>query len=371
MKLSVVILNYKVPYHLLLCLDSVTRATEHIEAEIIVVDNNSEDESCDLVQQHFPKVILIKNTKNSGFSKGNNSGVKKAKGEYVCLLNPDVVVPEDCFTRVLAYHQDLKNPGAIGVQLVDGSGEFLNESKRNIPTPRVALKKLLGNSSAYYNFDLKKDANGPTDILVGAFMFMKTELYRSTGGLDEDYFMYGEDIDLSYRIRKAGFQNYYCGETQVLHFKGESTTKDEVYLKNFFEAMSIFYRKHFRTYKTSFKLVKLSLKPIMAFEKLKINSIKIQTRLVENISLISENQDLKQALKTKFGTAVNIMTTIPSEQKNSLIVLDANFISYKECIKTIINLKSRNTIFRIKPGIFNFMIGSESKHKKGEVTDLS
>lgn len=355
----------------MLCLESVSRAIKQIDAEIIVVDNKSEDESCELVKQNFPEVILINNTQNSGFSKGNNIGVEKAKGEYLCILNPDTVIPEDCFNNLLKHYKQLKNPGAIGVQLVDGTGGFLEESKRNVPTPRVAFKKLFGNSTSYYNFNLSKDENGSTDILVGAFMFLKTELYLKVGGFDEDYFMYGEDIDLSYRIKKAGFQNYYYGETKVLHFKGESTTKDQVYLKHFFNAMYIFYKKHFKSYKTSFKLVKQILKLTMALEKLKLKSVKIQKQEFKNIYLISENVDLQSSLGPKFNSKIILLTKINSEVKDALVIIDTNYVHYKECIQLLIDLKSKNNAFRIKPINFNFMIGSENKNMKGEVISLS
>ncbi len=355
----------------MLCLDSVTKAIENIDAEIIVVDNNSEDQSCDLVKQNFPKVNLIRNTENSGFSKGNNKGVKSAKGEYLCILNPDTVVPEDCFSKLFKHYLELENIGAIGVQLIDGSGEFLEESKRNVPTPRVALKKLLGRPSSYYNFDLEKDKNGSTNILVGAFMFLKTDLYVSIGGFDEDYFMYGEDIDFSYRIKKAGFQNYYFGKSKVLHFKGESTTKDHVYLKHFFNAMCIFYKKHFKTYGTSFKLIKQSLKLKKSIEKLKLNSVKTQSREFKNVYLFSEDRDLQAYLKVKLNSNVNLISKINSEIKSALIVIDANHVQYKDCIEMITELKSKNNVFRIKPRNYNFMIGSDSKYLKGEVVDLS
>lgn len=371
MKLSVVILNYKVPHHLILCLDSVTKAIENIDAEIIVVDNNSEDESCDLVKKNFPSVNLIINTENTGFSKGNNKGVAKAKGDYLCILNPDTVVPEDCFIKLFEYHQKLKNPGAIGVQLIDGSGEFLEESKRNVPTPQVALKKLLGNCSSYYNSDLEKDKNGPTDILVGAFMFLKTDLYLKVGGFDEDYFMYGEDIDFSFRIKKAGFQNYYYGGSKVLHFKGESTTKDKVYLKHFFNAMYIFFEKHFKTYETSFKFVKHSLKIKRSIEKMKLKPSKTQNLKFKKVNLVSEDINLRASLNVKVNTDVNLVSNIDSEIRDTLIVIDTKYTGYKECISLLADLKSKNNAFRIKPRNHHFMIGSESKYIKGEVTDLS
>ena len=371
MKLSIVILNYKVPHYLMLCLDSVTKAVEHLDAEIIVVDNKSEDESCKFVKTFFPDVILISNTENLGFSKGNNIGAEQAKGEYLCILNPDTVLPEDCFTKLIGFHKELQNPGSIGVQLIDGSGEFLKESKRNVPTPRVALMKLLGNCSQYYNLKLNQNEKGETDILVGAFMFMKTSLYRQVNGFDEDYFMYGEDIDLSFRILKAGFKNYYFGEIQSVHFKGESTTKDQVYLKRFYNAMYIFYKKHFRNYKTSFKLVKQILKLTKIIEKVRLESLKTIDSSKRNTLIITEDSFLTKQIKSKTAYQVNCAHKIPEKCADTLIVFDAEFISYKDSIKALINNKLKNNIFRYKPRNQNFIIGSESKHFKGEILKLN
>ena len=355
----------------MLCIDSVTKATKNIESEIIVVDNNSKDESCDLVNAHFPEVILIKNEENTGFSKGNNIGAAKAKGEFLCILNPDTIVPEDCFTRLLEYHLQLRNPGAIGVQLIDGSGEFLDESKRNIPTPKIAMKKLMGNYDSYYNLNLNENDCGPTDILVGAFMFMKTDLFKKIEGFDETYFMYGEDIDLSYRILKAGFQNYFFGKTKVLHFKGESTVKDQVYLNRFFNAIYIFYKKHFKTYKTLYQLVKLSLKFTMALERTRLNALKVTNHHYDKIQLISTDGCLKTSIKNNFNSEVSMEPKMTSKITNTLIVLDADSMQYKECIKTIASFKSKTNAFRIKPRSFKLIIGSESKYVKGEVIHLS
>jgi GT2 family glycosyltransferase len=355
----------------MLCLDSVTKAIEHLDAEIIVVDNKSEDESCKFVKAFFPDVILISNTENLGFSKGNNIGVEQAKGEYLCILNPDTVIPEDCFTKLISFHKELQNPGAIGVQLVDGSGDFLKESKRNVPTPKVALMKLLGDCSQYYNLKLNQNKRGETDILVGAFMFMKTPLYRQVNGFDEDYFMYGEDIDLSYRIQKAGFKNYYFGEIQAVHFKGESTTKDQVYLERFYNAMYIFYKKHFRNYKTSYELVKQILKLAKIIEEIKLKSLKPMDASKRYTLIITEDSCLTKQIKSKIATEVNSAVKIPEEFTNTLIVFDAESISYKESIEALIKAKHKNNIFRYRPRKQNFIIGSESKHFKGVILKLN
>ena len=233
-------------YFLELCIKSVEAAIADIDAEIIVIDNNSPDDSCDMVKQLFPSVRLIENKENLGFSKGNNIGVAQAKGEYLCILNPDTIVAEDTFTKLIYFADSKEKLGIIGCQLIDGKGKFLPESKRNIPKPKVALKKLVGDDKAYYANQLKIDDIGEVEVLVGAFMFLKKEVYDAVGGFDEDYFMYGEDIDISYKVLKTGCKNFYFGKTTIVHFKGESTLRDADYAKRFYGAMQIFYKKHFQ-----------------------------------------------------------------------------------------------------------------------------
>ena len=245
MKLSVVILNYKTPYFLRLCLESVQRATANLESEIIVIDNNSEDESVDLVKTHFPEVLLIENKKNIGFSKANNLGVKQAKGEFICILNPDMVLPENCFETLLTFSNSKIDLGSVGIRLIDGTGAYLPESKRNVPNIEVAFQKLTGDTSKYYANQLAQDEIGEVPVLVGAFLFMRKRVFESVKGFDEDYFMYGEDIDLSYKLTKNGFKNYYYGQLTALHFKGESTVKNRKYHRRFYKAMQIFQKKHF------------------------------------------------------------------------------------------------------------------------------
>ena len=255
MQLSVIILSYNVRYFLELSVLSVQSALEHIEGEIIVVDNNSQDDSCEMMKQRFPNVKLIENKDNSGFPKGNNTGVAIAKGEYICILNPDTVVAEDTFAKVLAFAERQKDLGIVGVKLIDGAGGFLPESKRGVPTPFVAFTKMTGLYrlfprvkvlGKYYAQQLAENETGKVDILVGAFMLVKRDLYQELGGFDENCFMYSDDVDLSYRMLLKGKSNYYYPETTVIHYKGESTVKDGIYMKRFQESMQFFYKKHFK-----------------------------------------------------------------------------------------------------------------------------
>ncbi len=234
---------------------SVRKASAGIEAEIWVVDNNSVDDSVRMVQEKFPEVRLIANRTNTGFAVANNQAIQQSTGKYVLLLNPDTLVEEDTFSKCLEFMDAHPEAGALGVKLIDGSGKFLPESKRGFPTPWVSFCKTVGLSTlfprsrrfnGYYLGYLDENATHPVDVLVGCFMWMRSSALEQAGLLDEAFFMYGEDIDLSYRIAQAGYVNYYFPETQIIHYKGESTKKGSLnYVRTFYQAMIIFVRKHF------------------------------------------------------------------------------------------------------------------------------
>lgn len=226
-----------------------------MECEVFVVDNNSVDGSVQMVREKFPEVQLIANKENTGFSRANNQAMRIAKGEYILLLNPDTVVEENTFRKVVAFMDAHTDAGGLGVQMIDGKGNFLPESKRGLPTPSVAFYKIFGLSKLfpksktfgrYHLGYLDKNATHEVEILSGAFMLMRKAALDKVGLLDEDYFMYGEDIDLSYRIILGGYKNYYFHDTRIIHYKGESTKKSSVnYVFVFYRAMVIFARKHF------------------------------------------------------------------------------------------------------------------------------
>lgn len=255
MKLSVVIVNYNVKHFLEQCLNSVAAAAEHCETEVFVVDNNSVDGSCNMLREKFPWVKLIENKKNYGFSYANNQAIKQSTGEYVLLLNPDTVIEEDTLKSVCDFMDAHPDAGGLGVKMIDGKGRFLPESKRGLPTPQVAFYKIFGLSKLfpkskkfgkYHLTYLDKDQIHKVDVLSGAFMLLRAETLNKIGLLDETFFMYGEDIDLSYRITLGGYNNYYYPETTIIHYKGESTKKGSVnYVLVFYNAMKIFARKHF------------------------------------------------------------------------------------------------------------------------------
>lgn len=255
MKLTVVIVNYNVEYFLEQCLLSVRKALHGIDAEVFVVDNNSVDGSVAMVREKFPEVRLIANQENTGFSRANNQAMTLALGEYILLLNPDTVVEEDTFHRIAAFMDQHPEAGGLGVKMVDGKGRFLPESKRGLPTPAVAFYKIFGLSALfpksptfgqYHLTYLDNEQIHQVDILAGAFMLLRKSVLDRIGFLDETFFMYGEDIDLSWRIIKSGYKNYYFPETRIIHYKGESTRKSSVnYVLIFYSAMLIFARKHF------------------------------------------------------------------------------------------------------------------------------
>jgi GT2 family glycosyltransferase len=259
MELSVVIVNYNVRYFLEQCLHAVQQAMEGIPGEVIVVDNNSVDGSVGEIRSKFPWVNLIENRDNVGFSRANNQAIRISKGRYVLLLNPDTVVVEDTFKKCIAFMDAHPDAGAVGVKMINGKGVFLPESKRSLPTPMVSFYKMFGLSSLfprsrrfgkYHLGYLNPDETHRVDVLAGAFMFLRRETLDKTGLLDEDFFMYGEDIDLSYRISQAGYNNYYYPGTTIIHYKGESTKKGSLnYVKMFYQAMIIFSGKHFTSRK--------------------------------------------------------------------------------------------------------------------------
>jgi GT2 family glycosyltransferase len=256
-KLSVVIVNYNVCYFLEQALLSVRKAVARLgePAEVFVVDNNSVDGSVAMVRARFPEVILLENKENPGFSKANNQALRVARGQYVLLLNPDTVVEEDTFRLCCAFMDAHPAAGGLGVKMLDGQGRFLPESKRGLPTPRVAFYKIFGLAQLfprsrtfgrYHLGYLDKEQTHEIEVLSGAFMLMRRQALDQVGLLDEDYFMYGEDIDLSYRLTRGGWKNYYFPGTRIIHYKGESTRRTSVnYVFVFYRAMVIFARKHF------------------------------------------------------------------------------------------------------------------------------
>ena len=255
MLLSIIIVNYNVKHFLEQCLCSVKVAMQQIDAEVIVVDNNSTDDSVAYLQSRYSWVKFIENRVNKGFARANNQALPFAAGKYILFLNPDTLLREDCLQQCLQFFENNKDAGALGVRMIDGSGCFLRESKRAFPSPLTSLFKLSGLSSLfpkskifsrYHLGHLPENGNHQVDVLAGAFMMTRQQVITEVGCFDETFFMYGEDVDLSYRIQQAGWKNYYFSGTCIIHFKGESTKKGSLnYVRMFYQAMRLFVQKHY------------------------------------------------------------------------------------------------------------------------------
>ena len=362
MKLSVIILNYNVRYFLELCLKSVEAALEPITAEIIVVDNASSDDSCTMVKSQFPNVKLIENKENLGFSKGNNIGVAAAKGDFICILNPDTVVAEDTFQALLEFIESQTNVGIVGCRLIDGLGQFLPESKRHVPTPMVAVKKMLGFTDTYYVKNLNEDAIGEVSVLVGAFMLLRKSIYNEVDGFDEDYFMYGDDIDLSFKIKRSGYLNMYNGKTTILHYKGESTLKDKTYAKRFYGAMQIFYKKYFKSNVIFNIMVWFGVRLATWFQKSTPNKVSDPKAVVYIAS--QRNEHLEKALVKP----IILQSQWEAYHDATEYILDNNYLNFKTIIEILSNTpKNCTATYKILPKNSNFIIGSNSSKSRGEV----
>lgn len=378
MQLSVIILNYNVRHFLELCVLSVLKAIHNLDAEIIVVDNQSSDDSAILMKTQFPAIRYIENAENYGFPKGNNIGVAQAKGEYICILNPDTVVAEDTFEKILNSKLATHNAqlGIIGCKLIDGSGNFLPESKRGIPTPWVAFTKIFGLYTIfpkvalfnkYYAQHLNEKETGEVSVLVGAFMLMKRELYQDIDGFDEDCFMYSDDIDLSYRVVKKLKKNYYFSDTTVIHYKGESTIRDEKYMKHFQEAMQFFYKKHFRK---SFLFDGMMRMGSFMFSTFKMNQPQKRQFDPDETILFS-----KEIASFHWDKPLSHYTNFEEFQiqpkRNYQLVFDIQSFLFHDIIKYMETVKAKNVTFSMFVPQSNYIIGSNHANDRGIVTNLS
>ena len=269
MKLSVIIVNYKVKHYLEQCLRSVAEASRGIAVEVIVVDNASGDGSVEYLKERFPDVTIIASEENLGFARANNLAIRNSRGQYVLLLNPDTIVAEDTFRDFIGFMDSTPDAGGCGAYMLHTDGSFAPESRRGLPTPFVAFCKMSGLASLfpksrtfgrYYMRYLNENEVNRIEIMSGAFMFLRRDALDKAGLLDEDFFMYGEDIDLSYRILKAGYNNYFL-PSRILHYKGESTVKSSYrYVHTFYRAMELFFNKHYAHYSILLSLpIKLAI----------------------------------------------------------------------------------------------------------------
>ena len=314
MKLSVVIVSYNVSHYLLQCLDSLQRALRGIDGEVIVVDNHSRDNSVAPVHQAHPEVKVIENLHNLGFSKANNIALRQAKGEYSLLLNPDTIVADNTIRDCIAFLDLHPDAGAAGVMMLNADGTVAPESRRGVPTPLTSFYKLSGlcrmfprspRFGRYYLGHLPWQTPQQIDIVSGAFCMLRRSVLDKVGLLDEDYFMYGEDIDLSYRILKQGATNWYL-PYPILHYKGESTQKSSFrYVHVFYQAMLIFFRKHFSHLGL---LVTLPIKTAIWFKALVALVAMLTNRMRRSLGFVDRHSDCSSFQYLCFGSRSMVST---------------------------------------------------------------
>ncbi|GAB6011090.1 glycosyltransferase family 2 protein [Viscerimonas tarda] len=341
MKLSIIIVNYNVRYLLEQCLLSVFASNRNFDIEVIVVDNNSSDGSINYLRPKFPEVIFIENTDNPGFAKANNQAYKIAQGEYILLLNPDTLLGENILDRTCNFLDTHPGAGAVGVKMINSFGKFLPESKRGFPSPWTSFCKIFGLSKffpksrlfgRYHMKYLDENEVHEVDILTGAFMLIRREIIERIGLLDETFFMYGEDIDLSYRITKDGYKNYYLPDA-IIHYKGESTKKDDIkYVKIFYQAMYIFFKKYYPHYSRFFSFCVTA-------------GIYLRAAIA--------------VVKRLFGKVIKI-----KKWEHGVVVLDHSVLSYEEIIRFMDEQPVKNTEYRIYSPLSGLIIGSHYAQKK-------
>ncbi|KQC34397.1 hypothetical protein AAU57_14400 [Nonlabens sp. YIK11] len=391
MDLSVIILNYNARVFLELCVASVLRATENLHAEVIVADNDSTDDSVERLLKAFPQVKVIRLDDNYGFAKGNNVAVEQARGTHICLVNPDAIVGEKVFANCLNFFQSKalevdgetafleqsdeevhterirgtkanSQIGFLGIQLIDGKGTYLPESKRRVPTRSGILKKILGFSGSYYDQRLEQNQDGPTEVLVGAFLMGKREVYNRLGGLDERYFMYGEDIDLSFTAIKDGLQNYYLGSQTAIHFKGESTIKDAKYFERFYGAMHLYYEKHYPKGKWLTGL----LRYMTRFFKSHDTDVEFIAKKLPTVCVTND-----AAYQPDWASrSISFKEFIQEGTSNSKYVFDLGSLELDKLVETLASTSNNQGQYRFLTWNRTAYAGSDTSTERGEVRIL-
>ena len=392
MLLSVIIVNYNVKYFLGICLKSVEKAVAGVEAEIIVIDNASVDGSLDYLKPKFPLVKFVENKQNIGFGKANNQGLSISKGKYILFLNPDTIVAEDSLTDCLFFIDTTAKAGACGVRMIDGSGRFLPESKRGFPAPMTAFYKLSGLAAMfprtrlfakYYLGHLPEKEKNEVDVLAGAFFLTSKKVLDEIGAFDEQFFMYGEDVDLSYRIQQAGYKNFYNPSTTIIHFKGESTKKGSLdYIRLFYRAMSIFVKKHYGKNKSKWfsfairlgiwvRALPAALDIFLNTEKVPKKNVDLNTFILgteADAKKIREllEKDIEQARSFKVISNLKQLGKPIGLHKINEMIFSEKFLSYKDIIEQI-QLLPRHISKKVFDAEIMVIIGSDSKNKSGTV----
>ena len=385
MELSVVILSYNVRPYVWQCIDSVQFAINGLNAEIILVDNASSDDTVQSIMRDFPQVRFVANTENLGFSKAYNQAIDQALGEYICILNPDTVLAESVFKTLIKKFNTHKNLGALGIKFIDGRGQFLPECKRRIPTPKGSLKKLLGwseNNQGYYQDNLAPDQEGQAEILAGAFLMMRKGDYLSVNGFDEHYFMFGEDIDLCYKLIKNGLQNYYVGTQKMIHYKGESTQKNRQYLERFYGAMIHFYRTHFSQNRLELFAVWIFAQILIMRRGIWPRKSKVMDGSPSLVVWVSQRNEIPDSLRQWLPKGPwridpdQVKIISPKDLnlqhlENARLIFDRASMSYSDIIEAMAQGVEKNQFFRIWHDKRGLLIGSDSSDAQGQALYLS
>ncbi len=329
MTLSIVIVNYNVKYFVEQCLRSIVPAAIGIVHEVIVVDNASTDGSREYLESRFQWVRFFWNRENRGFAVANNQALTVATGQFVLFLNPDTILSEECLSKCIDHFRKHAKAGAIGIRMLDGSGTFLRESKRSFVTPLTAFYKLVGLANLfprsptfarYHQGHLDPLKNHLTDVLAGAFMMVRRSVLQKTGGFDEQFFMYGEDIDLCYRIRQAGYENHYLSHPPIIHFKGESTSKHTLkYVRMFYGAMAIFAKKHYGGWRSGL------FKTCIHFA--------IWTRAMASVLLIPFRRHVMRFLRSLVSLSTSVLET--KDEGRGQILIAADPLQYQRIVAGI------------------------------------
>ena len=373
MNISIIILNYNVKYFTDACLQSVLRAVKDTDTEIIVVDNHSTDGSSAYFKGRYPQVTFLWLDQNYGFGKAYNKAVAQAKGEYLLFLNPDTLISDDLLTQFKNFAVQHSDFGIIGGQMIDGTGHFLPESKRGIPTPLVAFSKLtqlykilnFKPFNAYYASHISQNQTGVVPILTGALMFMRKANFEAIGGFDERFFMYGEDIDLSYRMLQSGRKNYYLPTAQIIHFKGESSHKDPAYYRHFLETTFQFYRKHFRYFPPLEFLMRQFFKIWLSL-RLKRHKAEHKS-IVFQMSYFIGKPDNYKILQSRFSNLQAIKQVTEIRLKSARLIFDADALTFSEIIEMMMTLKDQGISFRFYFPSQQMLVGSDYKDALGKV----
>ena len=373
-KISVIIVNYRVKYFLAQTIHAAIEALKEIPHEIYVVDNNSGDDSVEYSKNLFPGVIFIENKENTGFARANNQAIRLAKGKYCLILNPDTIITKEAVTAAVNKMETDDKCGSIGTKMIDGNGVFLPESKRAFPTPWVSFCKIFGLSklfpmsprfARYHLRYLSEKEEHKIDILAGAYMVIRTPLLQRIGGFDESFFMYGEDIDLSYRISKEGYDNYYLPEP-ILHYKGESTKKDSFkYVQVFYDAMLIFFRKHYPNYSAPYYIfvktgifVRAGIAMMKRILKRMFGSRKQEDFSGTKWLIVSDRpDDIKERILKRYSNPeISVSDTVPANCTATDILLDGRCMDYSRIVRTLDEQSKAGRNFHIYSPVCNVII---------------